>query len=80
MFFIKAGSVIAWLAVVFGGIRLALGLFVAIQFSGEENAFFARRYLAAPNSGESINEAAMMFLAGILIGLLVQIAKKRNDS
>ena len=33
MFFIKAGSVIAWLAVVFGGIRLALGLVVAIPLT-----------------------------------------------
>jgi len=79
MFFIRAGSILAWAVMVWGAIKLALGIYVATQFEGKEEMIAAsRRYLATANSGEAIDGGLKLLAAGILIGLLVQIAKNRN--
>jgi hypothetical protein len=72
---IKLGSIVAWTLVVFGAIRTALALLFAFGVSNEDNAFVAARYFAAANTGEAIDESLVMFTAGVVIGLLVQIAK-----
>jgi ABC-type Mn2+/Zn2+ transport system permease subunit len=82
LFFERAGSVIAWIAVVFGAVRVLMGFAIAFMFDLEQNAAASRRYLATANSGEAIEDGSAMFLTGIIIGLLVQIAKQtrtRND-
>ncbi|SLN27765.1 hypothetical protein ROA7450_01130 [Roseovarius albus] len=75
---IRVGSIIAWLLLAFGTLKIAMGFYVAIKFSGEENAFYAQRYLAAPNSGEAINEGMIVFVVGLVIGLLVKMAKNKQ--
>lgn len=77
---IRVGSIIAWLLLAFGTLKIAMGFYVAINFNGEENAFYAQRYLAASNSGEAINEGMIVFGVGLVIGLLVKMAKKKQTT
>ena len=77
---LKLGSIIAWLLIVCGVVRTAMGFFVAFSFSADGNAAAATRYLAASNSGEAINEGMVVFVVGIVIGLLVRIAKNGTST
>lgn len=75
------GSIIAWALTLFGALKVALGFFFAANtVTLEDNAAAAERYLAAANTGEAINEGIMMFIIGVVIGLLVKIAKKSAGS
>lgn len=78
MFFIWAGTFLAWAMVILGAFRVSLGLFVAIGFDGEQMLAASRRYLGAANSGEVIDQGIITLAAGIVVGLLVEIAKKRS--
>lgn len=75
MFFIRCGSLIAWALVVMGVLRTAMGFFVAFSTSDLEMPVAAARYLGTTNSGQAINDGMMLFAGGIVMGLLVQIAK-----
>ena len=77
---VKLGTIVAWLMIVSGTVKTAMGYFVAFNFDQEQNAAAARRYLAAANSGEAINEGMIIFVAGVAVGLLAKIAKKRSAS
>lgn len=74
----KLGSIIAWLLVGFGTLRAATGLYVAVNFEGEANAIAAQRYLATPNSGDAIDQGLMLVFIGVVLGLLVKIAKRNT--
>lgn len=75
MFFIRCGGLIAWGLVVWGTLRTALGLFMGLS-TGEINLPpVAVRYFGTDISDDSITHGMMIFVAGIVIGLLVQIAK-----
>jgi chromate transport protein ChrA len=76
MFFIRFGAVIAWFCTILGSIRVILGFLMAFNsISSEQMKAAARQYLAAPTTGEAINEGMIMVVFGVALGLLVQIAK-----
>ena len=79
MFFIRVGTFVAWATVIFGLFRFAAGMFVALVFEGDSMFAASRRYLAAADSGEAIGEGIMIFLAGITLGVVVEIAKGRRS-
>lgn len=79
MFFIKIGSVLAWILVVFGLMRVAMGLVIAFGTNADNYAAATKRYLGSTSSGEAIDRGAMVLVAGVVIGLLVQIAKNHGD-
>ncbi|CUH41572.1 hypothetical protein RUM4293_00446 [Ruegeria atlantica] len=77
---IRLGSIIAWIAVILGSIRMGMGWYVASQFPGtEENLAASKRYLATANSGDAIDQGTIILIAGVVIGLLVRIAKRRSS-
>ena len=78
MFFIKSGSVIAWILVAAGSVRLAMGFFVALGFEGDKYIAASKRYLGSTNSGEAIDQGFMLLVAGVVIGLIVKIAKNHD--
>lgn len=85
MFFIRMGSLIAWGSMILGSVKLASALFVAYgSDTTEEMVFFAKRYWNAANTGEVANEATSTLFWGVMVGLLVEIAKahvsKKSDS
>lgn len=75
MFFIRCGSVIAWILVLLGVLRTAMGFFAAFSPSVVEIPAALERYLGAAALGDAIADGVMYFVAGIVLGLLVQIAK-----
>ena len=60
---LRLGSIIAWILIVLGALRMAMGLFVAINFSSEGNA------------GIAIVQGIFLLFVGGVIGLLVRIAR-----
>lgn len=69
----------AWILVIFGAFKIVTGFFVALNFESEQQMIAAsKRYLAASSSGEAIDKGFIYLAIGILVGLLVEIAKKRN--
>ena len=76
MFFVKVGSVIAWLATIGGFAKMVLSYWLAYSVqTHEEMVAVSKRYLATETTGEAINESTLLFVFGILVGLLVHIAK-----
>lgn len=76
MFFVKVGTVIAWLATIGGLAKMALSYWLAYSTeTHEEMVAVSKRYLATETTGEAINESTLLFVFGILVGLLVHIAK-----
>ncbi len=77
MFFIRYGGAIAWILVLLGVICVAVGVFMAITARALELPAAAAPYLGlvTGTAPETIGAGLMMFLTGIVIGLLAQIAK-----
>lgn len=73
---IRFGSIIAWTLIILGGLRAVLALVLALGVSDADNAMVSARYLATANTGEAIDQGLKMLVAGIVIGLLVRIARK----
>lgn len=77
MFFTKIGRVIAWLAFVFGALRVVMGFLVAtITTSNEAMVAASKRYLSASTSGEAIDAGVELLVFGVAIGILVEISLK----
>jgi uncharacterized membrane protein len=75
LYYVKLGQFIAAALIFLGAIRFALGLWVASTFDTQEGMTAAsRRYLATNNSGEAIDQALWMIVAGVVVGLLAKIA------
>ncbi len=74
---LKLGLILAWILVFFGGLRTAMGFYVAFAFTAEQNAFASGRYLGTINSGEAINQGMVMLVVGVAVGLLVKIAQRK---
>jgi hypothetical protein len=77
---IKLGSIVAWLLVISGALRAGMGFYVAYNFSGDANIAAAKRYLGTVNSGEAIDKGLTWLLVGVFLGVLVNIAKRRETS
>jgi hypothetical protein len=73
------GSVIAWLALVLGVLRAAMGLFVASLDDPTSRAAAASRYLGSATSGEAIDQGIMVFLFGLVLGILVKIGRSLSE-
>lgn len=72
MIFTKAGRVISVIAVIFGMLRIVLGISAAN--SSDPNAF-AARYIGSVTSGEAIDQGIEYLLFGVVLGVLTDISK-----
>lgn len=79
MFFIRAGSIMAWGAVILSAFKLTVGLWIALTLDKEQMIAASKLYLGTATSGEAIDEGLIMLAAGIIVGLLVEIAKSRKN-
>ncbi len=79
MGFCKAARIIGYLGVIFGGLRVGMGVLGAV--AAEPSSEFARRYLGTATTGEAIEEGFYMIVVSILIGAIgeigMQLAKPR---
>ena len=68
----------AWVLFGYGAFRVIFAFVIAVQFDTRESMIAAsKRYLNAENTGEAIDRGLPILAAGIVVGLLVEIAKKR---
>lgn len=75
MFFTRVGTVIAWLAFVFGSVQIAIAVFVLAFPNPESVKALARSYLGTENIGRSVNQALIAISVGVAIGILCEISR-----
>jgi hypothetical protein len=75
LMFLHLGSMVAWLALIFGTLRLGAGFFVASFDGAEARAAAAARYLGSATSGEAIDRGLAVFVFGVVLGVLVEIGR-----
>lgn len=70
-------QIIGWIGMVLGGVRVALSLWVAFSFEGEEKELAIHTYLGSfAYIGESIDKGTILFLVGLAFVLLGTIARR----
>ena len=78
MFFTRIGLLFAYLGFGIGVIRVGLGFFGAYGTESMiDNIAFAKRYLAASNTGEAINSGFLFIGVSVALGVLCEISKSR---
>ncbi|MDD9921478.1 MAG: hypothetical protein OXQ92_04225 [Boseongicola sp.] len=76
---ILLGRLIAWGMVILGGLRLAMGVYVANAFVTQAEWEAANsRYLGSKTSGEVIDQGLLWIAIGVGFGLLTHIAAGRS--
>ncbi|WP_333815807.1 hypothetical protein [Tabrizicola sp.] len=76
---LKLGGIVAWLALIMGVLRAAIGSFVASIDDPASRAAAASRYLGSATSGEAIDQGIKVFLFGLVLGILVKIARSLSE-
>lgn len=71
MFFTTAGRIVAWLAIIFGGVRVAM----AVHVGQMGDPSLIPRYLGGGTIGDSINLGMYEILFGIVVGVLTDISR-----
>ena len=72
MFFTRVGRIIAYLALVLGVLRTAMGF---VGASTSDYQAFAQRYLGTETTGEAINQGMIMILIAVVVGVLTDISR-----
>jgi hypothetical protein len=75
LMFLHLGSLVAWLALIFGTLRVGAGFFVASFDGAEARAAAAARYLGSATSGEAIERGLAVLVFGVVLGVLVEIGR-----
>ena len=78
MFFIRLGTVVAWVALIIGLMQFGLGFYVASQ-GAADRAAMAARYLGSGSTGAAINQGLFVFMIGLALGILATIGAKVVD-
>lgn len=78
MFFVRLGSVVAWIALILGGGRIIAGIVAASGNTAAARAAMASRYLGSATSGEAINQGIVVVGFALLLGVLAHIARSLN--
>ena len=74
---VTLGKLIAWGLVILGGIRVAMGFYVANAFVSQAQWEAAsRRYFGTKTSGEVIDQGLLWIGVGVAFGLLALIADR----
>jgi hypothetical protein len=73
MFFTRFGRVVAILALVVGVFNVAAGMMIATETIGPYEAALARYFPTARSSGAVIDKGILVFLFGIILGILTEI-------
>lgn len=73
------GNIVAWLAMILGLLRVAMGFSVAFIGDPAERAAAASRYLGSGTSGDAIDRGIEVFLFGLVLGILVNIGRSLSE-
>jgi hypothetical protein len=74
MIFTNLARIVSWLALVFGAIRFATGIAIALGTLGEYDAALARYAPGAANVGEVIDRGMYVVIFAIALGTLAEIS------
>lgn len=61
------------------GFKIVIGLYGLFAVDRVDRDAFSWRHMGADGFGEELDQSFMMFVAGVMIGLLVHIAKKLDE-
>lgn len=81
MIFLWLGSIIAWLSLIVGAVRFGAGLYIVSIENAEVRASLANRYLGSVEAlTEGFDQGLLLFVFGVVLGVLVEIARslRRN--
>ena len=73
---VRFGSIIAWLLIGLGVLRAAMGYFVAIYFVDDGDMVLAARRYLGTSPADAQDSGFLVLIAGVVLGLLVKIAKR----
>ena len=73
---VRFGSIIAWLLIGLGALRAAMGYFVAIYFVDDGDMVLAAKRYLGTSPADAQERGELMIIAGVVLGLLVKIAKR----
>jgi len=72
MFFTRAGRIVAWLAIILGGIRIATAILVLMT---DDPSAAAPMILGSKSIGQAINQGLYAAIIGIVVGVLTDISR-----
>jgi hypothetical protein len=75
MFFTWIGLVGAWLAFIFGALRIAIAVHVISRDDAEAVAFYAARYFGEKTPGQVIDQSFMVITFAIALGTLAEMSR-----
>ncbi|MEP0964787.1 MAG: hypothetical protein ABJG75_23650 [Roseobacter sp.] len=78
MIFVHLGRLLAWALLILGTMRAASGFYVASIPDVAAWEAANRRYFGSGTSGEAIDKGLAYAAIGIVIGVLVHIASKKD--
>lgn len=79
MIFVFLGRIFAHIGLWLSLLGLATSIAVAVGSENlEMNAALSRTYLGSQNSGEAMTEAIQFIFFSLVLGLLCEIARKKN--
>ena len=73
---VRFGSIVAWLLIGLGVLRAAMGYFVAIYFVDDGDMVLAARRYLGTSPADAQDSGFLVLIAGVVLGLLVKIAKR----
>lgn len=71
-------KVIAVVVLLWGVMRLSLGLYVAIAFDGDQGA--TARYLGSGTSGEAIDQVIYRIVFAVMLLVIIRLMRKRESN
>jgi len=79
MFFTRLGTLIAYIGLVMGILRAAMGINILLMFDDITSYTAAtKRYLGSTSPGEAIDKGAVCILVSVALGILCEISKSRK--
>ena len=82
MFFVRVGSLLAWLGLVLGVLQLIAGIWLGSNLPiddpnaiAQAQEFYDRRYGAT--TGEMVTRGIYLILGSVVLGIISEIARKR---
>ena len=79
MMFTRLGTIIAYIGLGLGILRVAMGFFIAAMFDDAASyAAASRRYLGSASTGEAIDSGVFYIVVSIALGVLCEISKSRK--
>jgi len=79
MLFTRLGTIIAYIGLGLGTLRVAMGFFIATAFDDAESyAAASKRYLGSTSAGEAIDTGAVWIVASVALGILCEINRSQR--